>query len=237
MEKYQYKEVNGETVGELNPEWAQEAQAKKFQYFLKHSNIPKDYWDLDFDDYTSDKNKAAVKQCRTYAERCRKEELHNVSLYLHGPQTSGKTTIACAIGKEFIRQGYKVQFVLAGEFINLMMKNQGFNNDPLVIQRLRFLLSSDLLIIDDAFDKDKALMWSNSESKNLIIAEWDTTLRRYLSNDGRVIFTSNFMLEQISSVYGRSMYELVDRNFIQIRFEETTYVKVDRKKRLEDALK
>jgi DNA replication protein DnaC len=232
VEQFIYKEVNGELTAYLNPDWKEMIQNEKFSYFLNKSNIPNDYWDLDFDSFPWEKSKPQVDNCRKYALECKEEKFKDVSLYLYGGNSSGKTTVACSIAKEFIRKGLRVKFILAGSLAEMLMKKSSYTTDEEIKDKIEDLKNSDLVIIDDCFDRTKSIMWK-SDSKNLIISVWDSFLRDILSRQVRVIITSNILPLEIQNIYGKSMYELIDRNFVLQKFEDSVkYVKKDKFKNI-----
>jgi len=232
VEQFIYKEVNGELTAYLNPDWKEMIQNEKFSYFLNKSNIPNDYWDLDFDSFPWEKSKPQVDNCRKYALECKEEKFKDVSLYLYGGNSSGKTTVACSIAKEFITKGLRVKFILAGSLAEMLMKKSSYTTDEEIKDKIEDLKNSDLVIIDDCFDQTKSIMWK-SDSKNLIISVWDSFLRDILSRQVRVIITSNILPLEIQNIYGKSMYELIDRNFVLQKFEDSVkYVKKDKFKNI-----
>jgi len=225
-----YKEENGETYAIVNPKYTEFLLQEKYNLGLKLSKIPKQYWNISFDDYKGDKNNINYKKVIYFAQNLEKSEMASVSLYLYGIHSSQKTTLAVNILKEGIKKGYKCRFVLAGELIDNLMKIQGFKFNIDLDSWLKDLSSSDLLVIDDIFDPNKALFWKNSDNKNMIIAEWDSFLRSYLSKGSRLILTSNFDVESIKQYYGESLYELIDRNVICLYFGDS--IKEERKNKL-----
>jgi hypothetical protein len=62
-------------------------------------------------------------------------------------------------------------------------------------------------------------MWKG-ESKNLMISEWDTFFRNHLAEDGRFIITSNLRMSTVNTNFSKSLYELLDRNFIELEFKD-----------------
>ena len=77
-------------------------------------------------------------------------------------------------------------------------------------REIKVALNQDILIIDDAFDPRKATLWKN-ESSDFLIAKWDTFLRDFLSNGGKVWLTSNKSKSQIESKYGEAIVALFDK--------------------------
>ncbi len=209
--------------------WDKEYSKLKYDVLLKYSGIPKEYHNLNFDDYIGEVSKKDVNFIHHLAIDCRNQNNEDMNLYLVGENSTQKTMIACAAGKEFMRQGLTVKFVLAGNLINHLLKLQGYNSDDESLRFIKELENAHLIIIDDCFDKNKSLAWKN-ESKHLITAEWDSFFREFLSNNYRFIITSNFKIGNISASYSTSLHELIDRNFISINCSDS--VKEYRKKML-----
>lgn len=230
MEKYLFKKIDGEEVAFLNPEWAREVSKKRFNFFLKLSCIPKNYWGITFDDCSRliVVSKDSLEKAKQYSTRHAEEKFLDINLFLTGSNLSGKSSVACCIGKEFIRSGLRVQFVLAGDLTDYFLKRQGFNVNVDIEQKLKLLYQANLVIIDDAFDSKKALWWNTG--KDLIISEWDRFLRTLMSNHIRIVITSNIAKENVT--YGTSIQEALDGNFISLTFEDK--IKEDRKKRFEN---
>lgn len=227
IEKYIYEEdSDGEIVAKLNPEWKTHIQNLRYDFYLKESNIPKDYWDLDFSHVSMGRNKSVVDRCvefvNTFSTKRR-------SLYLYGENSSGKTTAMCSIGKECIRNGLKVKFILSSDLLSLLQKTSGYGwNEELEAEKLKYE-NCNVLLVDELFDSTKSIIWKG-DSKNLIVAEWDSFLRHLISNNIAVVCTSNILPMRISSEYSKSLFELVDRNFEILHFTES--VKEERKKRV-----
>lgn len=220
----------------VNPEFEKIRKQKRYEILYKFSGIPILYEDLDFSNFETqiEKSKDSFEKCKKYATNCLDEKFKNISLYLYGPNSTAKTTIACAIGKEFMRNGLYVKFVLAGNLIDYLMSNQGFNTEEISSNYLKEFNSCDLIIIDDAFDTAKALTWKSANS-NMIIQEWDRFYRHNISQGTRFIVTSNKSPNSIFTEFGQSLYELVDRNFVD--FEFTDNIKYIRKRKLLEAFR
>jgi hypothetical protein len=138
---------------------------------------------------------------------------HNVQVAI--PQ---KTAIACNVGKEAIRQGYSVKFILAGVLIEKLMKIQGFSYNEEIEDEIKKLKNYGMIIIDDIFDTNKSILWKNPDSASLIITAWDIFLREIVSSGNKVVLTSNIPVNLIENKFGSSMYHLIDRNFICLGF-------------------
>lgn len=206
-----------------HPTWQKKLQQNRFKYYLKKSNIPEDYYLLDFDSFAWKHSKGSVEDCKYWAENLTKTEvkkLTNMNLYLYGTNTTGKTTIQCAIGKTAIKLGLKVRFMLAGDLIGHLMKTGSFTKDVEAQKAIADITSADVILIDDVFDPNKSILW-NTENKTLIIAKWDTFFRNLLSQKKKVVLTSNMQISEVQSSYGKSLFELLQRWFMPISLSDS----------------
>lgn len=232
MQPYTFKVIDGEEVAIPNEKYWKQLEQQKYALLLKKSSIPKNYWDIDFTNYKGVKSLDSKQKAEIYAHKCKEEKFHSVNLFLTGGNSTQKSMIACAIGKEFLRQGLRVKFVYAGYLIDLLLKTTGFDYKQDLIDDLKKISSVDLLIIDDIFDSAKSIYWKNSP--DLIIGAWDTFLRNFIHEDRRIIVTSNFTVEAIKEKFGESLYQLIARDFLQLFFYDD--IKTERRKRLSDDL-
>lgn len=225
------KDDSGEEYVETNPEYKRYMAKTKYNFYLKNSGIPTDYHDIEFEHYEGKKSAREVETILTFANNPLLKEYHNFNLYLYGRQGNQKTMLACNVGKAFMKQGLSVKFVLAGTLINKLLKIQSYDRDPEIEKEIKSYLSCDLLILDDAFDRTKSLMWRNS--KDLIISEWDMFLRERTSHDKKIVITSNMSLEGMRTDYEESLYNLLYRNFISLCLRDSI---VERRKERFDEL-
>ena len=226
MEGYDIVRNVGGVIAVKNKEHWKEVQQRKYDILLKRSEIPKFYWDIEFEDYKGELSKGSVSKCINYSKNCFTEKFDYVNLYLWSEANSSqKTAILCNIGKEAIKQGKRVRFVLAGTLIDRLIKNQGFNYNEEIEFYLKNLKDQDLLLIDDIFDSKKSIHWNNSD---LIVAEYDRFLRELTVSGIKIVMTSNVSLDTISKKFGSSIHALIDRNFYTLEFNDS--IKEHRKK-------
>lgn len=230
MKQFIEVNINGEVAVKLNPEWKKKIQNEKYKYYLQESGIPSDYWSLEFHHAGKGSNDRSVEHCKNYIAKLKKKTKKN--LYLYGLNSTGKTTAMCAIGKEAIREGLKVRFTQAAYLLNILQKTSGYGSDEIYESEKKKLINCDLLLVDELFDSTKSLLWKG-ESRNLIVAEWDAFLRSFLSSDKRIVCTSNILVDRIGTDYSTSLFELIDRNFMVLKFTES--VKEDRKKHVNES--
>jgi DNA replication protein DnaC len=206
-----------------NPDYKKKVAKDKYNLILEKSNIPSFYWNINFKDYKGDKDSKEIKKIIKYAENCFKESYNYIHLYLWGNQSTQKTALACNILKTCIKNGMKAKFILAGVLIDYLMKLQGFAKDEDIYYKIKELKECDVLLIDDIGDINKSVYWTKSESKNMILACWDTFIREIVVNraKARVIMTSNYDIGIFKQYFGESLFELIDRNFAQIQLTQS----------------
>lgn len=226
---------SGKEYARVNPEYKEYVKKEKYYLRLKRSKIPEAYWNIDFEHYLGDREELAYKQILYYAQHCYEQDFNNVHLYIYGIHSSQKTTLACNILKESLKQGKEAKFILASDLIKKLMKVQGFGRDEEIEREIQELKQASIICIDDVFDPDKTLMWKNSENKNIIISAWDDFIRSVIVSKTKIIMTSNFDFSIINQYYGKSLLELVERNFYPI--ELRTNIKHVAKNKLSDAFK
>jgi DNA replication protein DnaC len=124
--------------------------------------------------------------------------------------------IACNVGKALLKQNYDVKFVYASELIDLLMKSQGYSYITEVEAEIKKYYEADLLIIDDIFDFEKSTYWE--KSSHLVIGCWDKFLRRRISENKRIVVTSNYNSASLEEKFGVSIFNLIQRNFYELTF-------------------
>lgn len=219
MEQYEYIEnENGESVVKgLNPEWAARERKRKLSVMLEYSGIPSRYRNLTFDKFENNivKSKSNLLLCRKYATNPRDPQLKDVSLYLYGPNTAGKTTIACAIAQEMMMAGLIVKYAGFGSLIDTIVLSHDFKQGESARANLSRYDTCDVIILDDSFDPNKSATYRDSK---LIVQGLDKFLRKHFNDRRRFIFTSNKKIVDIANFYSTDIYEMVDQNSIAFEF-------------------
>jgi chromosomal replication initiation ATPase DnaA len=232
--EYRIDPETGVVYSRVNSKFKSESDEIAYKAMLKQSGIPKEYWDLTWekvkDNYTTSKD--SFNKAMRYIRKKDDEALKNVSLFLTGPNLSGKTTVACLIGQGFLRAGKIVHYVLANNLALLFHNSFSYGDDD-AKAKLKNILRADLLIIDEIFDDTKVFMYKDPDSKLRIVAMWDQTLRTHISEGRRLVLLSNQALDKARS-YSTSIFELLDSNCRVLEFKDN--VKGLKKQRIQDAL-
>ena len=210
-----YQEIDGDVFAYHTEESLREQRKLRYDFYLKNSGIPQFYWNINFEDYHGDKKCKAYLDLYHYACNCYKKEFDHVHLFIYGLHSTQKSALMYNIGKEAIKNGLKVKSILAGTLIDKLMKLQGFNYIEEIYREIQELKDCDLILLDDSFDVEKSLMWK-SENKSMIISEWDQFLREVLASKTKIVTTSNYDITNIGQHFGKSIAELIDRNFYSV---------------------
>jgi len=215
-----YVTQDGDTFAYHSEDSLREQRKLKYDLHLAQSGIPSFYWNINFDDYQGSKTNKEYLYIKRYADNCHKKEFNHIHLFIYGLHSTQKSALAYNIGKEAIRNGLKVKSILAGTLIDKLMKLQGFNFIQEIYNEVKELKECDLLIVDDCWDVEKAMHW-NGLNKNLIIGEWDQFFREVLASNTKIVTTSNYDKNNIGQHFGKSIFELIDRNFFQVHLTES----------------
>jgi DNA replication protein DnaC len=163
-------------------------------YDLARANIPKRYWDARFDEIP---DTAPYKvQLARYMRSLREEVRAGKGLFITHPRNgTGKTGIACLIGKRALKEGFTVYYVMCEPYKKAVVTNQMFDEYQLVEERAR---SVDVLILDDFGKEFKgASGWIESELENLV--------RERTQNGRASILTSNVLPNDIANQFGEDL--------------------------------
>ena len=204
--KYIEKEIDGEIYLVKTPEW-QEAQTQAlFESRFRASGLPVHVKNLSVRDYIGT-NRSIPRKITKYIN-CFDSRYNSLHLYFWSHENgTQKTTMASIIGKELLKRGKMVRFILMGELLSLLTDLDRKEE----AQDLRSqLLESDYLVIDDAFDKRKATIYRSGYQISFL----DIFLRERLEVKKKATcFTSNFSVDEIDEdVFGQSLKKLVIRS-------------------------
>lgn len=183
---------------------------RKLDIDLGKANLPLDIVNYDINSYVGTKSKESVEKIKTYAAGF-DEKFKSISLYLYSPLNgTQKTTLAKFIGRELTSQGKSVYFIVMGDLLKILSEQsyeEGYQS------KVNELLQKDLLIIDDAFDKNKATVYKSGWQFSFL----DTFLRKRLEVLKKaIIFTSNISFDNIGLSFPPSIQALVKRNSAEI---------------------
>lgn len=143
------------------------------------------------------------------------QKFQDKAVFMHGPNGTQKTSLAMWGGLELLKQGWKVQYILMYRLIDLLTASFDKREEyGVIVNRLK---SADLLIIDEAFTKDKVLLYKSGYQLPFL----DSFLRERVDVYRKgTLFVSNKKSSEIESEgFGRSLQDLISRNTLQTDLE------------------
>ncbi len=144
--------------------------------------------------------------------------------YLYGPNGTQKTTMMSWVGKSLLDKGFSVRYMLMNDLVKLLMDAEDFNEERAEKARAKVekLEETDLIIIDEAFDKSKT--WISRSGYEL--GTLDSWIRKRISclNKG-IFFISNVLPNDIASQnFSASIADFIQRetslNKTLLKFED-----------------
>jgi DNA replication protein DnaC len=148
------------------------------------------------EDYKGDTSFINVKNLVKFTSKFSEgvEEYRRATIYLYGPNGTQKTFLGQWVGLELLRRGFNVKYYLMNQILSKLSSN--FESDPSTQEFRQGLLDTDLLIIDEAFSKDKVTLFKSGFQ----IPFLDSLLRERIDNlQKSVLFISNTPPEDIAS--------------------------------------
>lgn len=104
--------------------------------------------------------KASVEDAKAFFRISENPEFYKDKLiYLHGPHGSQKTTMVVTTGRQLIRKGYAVRYVLFNDLLRAMTAFDPSDSDSELVECTR---SCDFLIIDEFGDESSCNIYRNS---------------------------------------------------------------------------
>lgn len=192
---------------------------QKNQYFrlqLHRANIPEtDKLKGDINNYIGTDSLDSIRKIRKYVDEFG-HRYNGEHLYLYGPNSTQKTTVAWWIGRELIRKGFGVYYVLMDNLLRDLLQ-ESFDEE--VKPRISTYRDVDVLIVDEAFDKGK-IVWYKSDYQ---LSFLDGFLRNRLEHNRKsTVFVSNQDVASLRRVFNNSIYELITREtrYTQLPFND-----------------
>jgi len=130
------------------------------------------------------------------------------SLYFYGANGTQKTTVASWIACQLLNQGYTVEYITMKRLVDLLLPDYDRDRDSYkIVERLK---RTDLLIIDEAFDKTKLAIYKSGYQLSFL----DDFIRNRMQRYGEsTLFVSNVDIEDIvANGFSISLQDLVKRS-------------------------
>lgn len=137
-------------------------------------------------------------------------------LYFVGSVGNAKTTLAVCIGKELIKQGYKVKFIVFSQAIRKLQSTYGTKNPLEFMEQVEEFGKYDLLIFDD---------FGREAYKDRTLTDVADFVNYLYTNKNNVIITSNpEMVEKVKEIPDfDAMFDRFFQMTRRVNFKNSSY--------------
>lgn len=126
------------------------------------------------------------------------------NLFFMGEPGRGKTHLACAIGKDYLKKGKKVHFTTMMKLVNDVMNKE--------INIRKIVSEVDLLIVDEVgYEYQTDTLWAIKQIKELFRIRYNSHLP--------IICTTNFYPNELAELYDASLMSIFNGTFFLILME------------------
>ena len=197
------------TECDCHKKWLAEDQLEK-KY--KHNGFDMRHYNYNPRTYAGSKSVADKNRLINYVEQFEKNpEVRKLLVYMYGPNGTQKSTLASWVGKSLLSKSFSVRYYLMNDLVKILMDAEDFNEEKKMdaLMKLEKLERTDLIIVDESFDKEKMKLWKSGYMLSFI----DSWIRRRVQqlNKG-IIFVSNVKMEDIeANGMSHSIQDFVER--------------------------
>lgn len=175
---------------------------------FKQSGFNPSFFDKSFNDYVGIESIANIERLKNYI-KCFDGETRDKAIssiiYFYGINGTQKTSVANYIAKQLIEKKIHVNYILMKELIDRLWSAQRDEDSKYIIEKLS---NTDVLIIDEAFSKDKIHLWASGNQLGYI----DEFIRERINKNKGIIFISNTQIDDIENQgFSHSIQDLVLR--------------------------
>lgn len=137
-------------------------------------------------------------------------------LYFVGSVGNAKTTLAVCIGKELIKKGYRVKFIVFSQAIRKLQSTYGIKNPLDFMEQVKVFAKYDLLIFDD---------FGREAYKDRTLTDVADFVNYLYTNKNNVIITSNpEMVEKVKEIPDfNAMFDRFFQMTKRVNFKKTSY--------------
>lgn len=186
---------------------------KRYKKRLKDANFPFDTNGKRLKTRTCENIEVARQYVENFKPRTRQ------GLYFVGSVGNAKTTLAVCIGKELIKKGYRVKFVVFSQAIRILQSTYGTKNPLDFMEQVKDFGKYDLLIFDD---------FGREAYKDRTLTDVADFVNYLYSNKNNVIITSNpEMVEKIKQIPDfDAMFDRFFQMTKRVDFKKSSYRRI-----------
>jgi len=164
-----------------------------------------------------------------YVDNIERAKKSGISLYLWGPNGSGKTLLAVSVLKAILRKGYSGQMTSLGGIIETYTDGwYNPNKKEIFNERIR---NVDFLLIDDIGKEYKA------KGSDIVEVAFDNLIRYRSFRNKPFILTSNIDINNLSTTYGKSLASLLFGKCVSILVKGVDYRRVIQARNIRNILR
>lgn len=190
------------------------------EIYIQKSNLSENIKDYDISMYIGNDENKNIDKLKQYINDF-KETFKTVNLYIQGANSTQKSTVCSWLGKEICKKGFNVYYCLMNNLIKDLCNEQF---DEKLKEKIDKYNDTDLLIVDESFDKMKNLIYKSQYQISFL----DQFLRNRIENNNKAtIFISNIEIGKIDDIFGISIKELIRRSCYQLEFKDNVNIKND----------
>jgi DNA replication protein DnaC len=185
---------------------------------LVRSNFSEKILSYSISDYEGVKSAETIKNIIKYTDEF-KTKFYDKSLFFYGGMSTQKTTIAKWVGMRVIEQGKTAYYILMNDLLKELTSLPRDETEAAELKaRVDRYMNADLLVIDEAFTKDRNTIYKSRYQIPYI----DTFLRSRLETTSKAtILVSNETIESIDEdIFNPYIKELVKRNCHLMEFKD-----------------
>lgn len=213
MEKYKYIEKDGELIAVQTKEWTEAQQTFYRENVYKKAGIPCSRFKFSFESYEEEQFEPILKSLTFLINNFERGLKSKANMYFWGGNSTKKSSLASVLGMKVCDLGFKVSFITFSDLIEALQNMQFDENERDTVLKIE---ESHLLIVDDAFDRDKTKIYKSNHQIPYI----DTFFRKRLETSNTItLFTSNTPIEELENSFGLDIYHLIKRNVKEFHFK------------------
>lgn len=208
-EGYYTETINGQTLlveCEHHKQWRRE---KDLKAACLRAGFSEESFDYKLSSYCGKKSVSNIDRLKKYVacfdDDKTKPVVQRSVLYFYGPNGTQKTTVASSVARLLLSRGIQAKYILMKKLVDLLWDSQ---REDAAKEAVQSYLDSDVLVIDEAFSKDKIHVWQSGAQIGYV----DEFIREHLSSGKGIIFVSNTKPDQIEAQgFSLSIQDLVLR--------------------------
>lgn len=191
---------------------------RRLEILTERSGLSLDILNYDISSYYGDRSKDNVSKLKDFIENF--TEYKSSSIYFYGKKSTQKSTLSKWVARELIDKGHSVYYVLMDVLLKDLCNEQFLDKKDIETRnRIRAYKTSDFLVIDESFKKERVLIYKSNYQITFI----DSFLRERLeSKKLSTLFVSNAPIEDIEKEgYNEYIQEIINRNCFPLFFDDS----------------